>query len=449
MFSGGVRCEREVEEDQAQAAAAASRRDADVAGLDVPVGDALLLQVVEGLQQILTEAPHEVERGRLLVPQTLGQDTLAGLLHQECRPAANLASLDETHDVGVVQAAQDLCFGAHLVAVRLVHRHLQHQLVFTALRFDQQGVRGAAAPEPSNHFQSTVEPVSRLGQARIDGRDLFLRACLLFRTRLLLRAEFAFGQGQVFEELAGRGNAVTHQRCGGERDQVLQVLAHTIDHLGGAQPAARLQPLGERERVLGGRMSGEEVIGDRTEREDIGFGSDPAVGQRLGRQIDLRGVFDLVLEVARAGGDRRCRPAAPVSHRHLPVHDLQADRGLALASHHHVLRRQAAMAETMPVRVAQRLGQLAQQAQPLFRAEFRQVLGEKPVEALCSRIMLEDQRRAQLGLLEVERFQDAWMVDPLPRPGTPGSPCGPGARAPAARRHGHRGIFGPVARPQG
>ena len=53
--------EREIEQDKTQTAAAASRCDADIVGLDIAMGDALLLEVIERLEEIFPESAHQIE----------------------------------------------------------------------------------------------------------------------------------------------------------------------------------------------------------------------------------------------------------------------------------------------------------------------------------------------------------------------------------------------------
>jgi hypothetical protein len=62
MFSAERAGKREIEQHQLQLAPGAGLRHADVVGLDVAVGDALLIEVVDRLNQLFTEALQQVER---------------------------------------------------------------------------------------------------------------------------------------------------------------------------------------------------------------------------------------------------------------------------------------------------------------------------------------------------------------------------------------------------
>ncbi len=53
--------EREIEQDKTQTAASAGRCDADVVGLDMAMGDALLFKVIQRLEKIFAESAHQIE----------------------------------------------------------------------------------------------------------------------------------------------------------------------------------------------------------------------------------------------------------------------------------------------------------------------------------------------------------------------------------------------------
>ena len=91
MFSAGV---RESEKSKSTRCSCARGRlgDADVVGLDVAVRDALLLEPVDGLEQVLAEALEQLEVEAALVAQALGERLVAGLRHEEAGAVAELAA---------------------------------------------------------------------------------------------------------------------------------------------------------------------------------------------------------------------------------------------------------------------------------------------------------------------------------------------------------------------
>ena len=88
--------QREVEQDQVQLVAPADRPDADVVGLDVAVRDALLLQVLDDLQQVLAEPLEQIDVQPALLAQPLAQRLWPGRPQQQARLAADLERLDST-----------------------------------------------------------------------------------------------------------------------------------------------------------------------------------------------------------------------------------------------------------------------------------------------------------------------------------------------------------------
>lgn len=66
-----------------QLVASPQRPDADVVGLDVAVRDALLLQELDHLQQVLAEPLEEIDVQPPLLPQSLAKRLRAGRSQQQ------------------------------------------------------------------------------------------------------------------------------------------------------------------------------------------------------------------------------------------------------------------------------------------------------------------------------------------------------------------------------
>ena len=106
--------EREIEQDKAQTAASAGRCDADVVGLDIAVGDALLFKVIERLEKIFPKSAHQIERQqvvRIITPQPLGQRSIASPLHKDGGATGDRQRVDDTDDVWMPQRPQNSRFG--------------------------------------------------------------------------------------------------------------------------------------------------------------------------------------------------------------------------------------------------------------------------------------------------------------------------------------------------
>ena len=167
--------EREIKQDKAQTAAPAGRCDADVVGLDIAMGDALLFKVIERLEKIFPKPAHQIERGHVIAPQPFGEGAIARLLHEDGGATGDSQRVDNADDVLVMQAAQDSRFGLQAITVRLVDGDLEDQFVILAIAPDQQCVGRAAAAEFADNNESALKLVVPLRDARIDGRRGLLR----------------------------------------------------------------------------------------------------------------------------------------------------------------------------------------------------------------------------------------------------------------------------------
>ncbi len=156
------------------------------------------------------------------------------------------------------------------------------------------------------------------------------------------------------------------------------------------------------------------MVSDGAERKYIGPGS-AFVPARccFGRQIKLRGVREVILNMKRAGGHGCAGARSFAAACHLPISDLKA-RGVALrVAHKDALRRQASMVEALAMSISHRLAKLTDKGQALVESEAREPLAEVTVEAGSFGIVLKDKSRAELRLAIIEDTLDASMLDPL------------------------------------
>ena len=98
-----------------QLAAGAGLRHADVVGLNVAVGDALLIEVVDRLDQFLAEALQEVERQAGFFADTVGQRLFAGLAHQQRGATIDRERALPLDDVRVPEFRERFALGGNAV----------------------------------------------------------------------------------------------------------------------------------------------------------------------------------------------------------------------------------------------------------------------------------------------------------------------------------------------
>ena len=163
-------------------------------------------------------------------------------------------------------------------------------------------------------------------------------------------------------------------------------------------------------------------------------------------EVDQAGVFDVVLDVAGAGGvvqgvgGARVGAAGGVARGGLPVRQPQRQRA-ALGTRHtvdeHALRPERAVDEALAVGVLQRLGEVAHELQPLRQRQARAVVAHQVVEPHRVRVVLEQQRRAEFGVLVVLGLEDAGMLDAFEHLEFPPRLPGPRRTGLRAGRAGH------------
>ena len=138
---------------------------------------------------------------------------------------------------------------------------------------------------------------------------------------------------------------------------------------------------------------------------------------RLRSKVDHSQIFDVVLDVLGAGravhGVWRSgfTDVAGVTCGRLPVHQTQMQRTAADAMHEDALRPESTVVQALRVGVFQRLGDVAHQLQALRDRKVLAVVAQQVIESHGLGVVIEDQRRAEFGLLVVFDFQDARMVD--------------------------------------
>ena len=254
---------------------------------------------------------------------------------------------------GQSQALEHLGLALDALAMGGVDRDLEDELLRALALSHDQRVRRAAPAEAADDDEPPLEYVAGLGHARVHGRLARLDPPLLLGVR------------QVYEELVHGFDAAADIGVGARADQLLEVTAGTVEGVGKAQPVARPQLLGQLERRGGGRLAGEQVVGDGAEREHVVVRCRHGRAlERLGREVDLGRVGDVVVEVPRAGGALRRGGARVAAAAGLPVHDLDPRARRIQIAHEHALRGERPVVEALAVGVAKCLGQLAEEVEP-------------------------------------------------------------------------------------
>ena len=395
--------QREVEQDELQLAGA-TLGDADVLGLDIAMGHPFGFQIFHRFDQFLAEALQQVEGQASIFLELHGHRPVARALEQQGGASGDRERRAVGDDVRVTQPRQHLALRDQPVVVRDVAGDLEDVLCVAAVILaHQQRVAGGAAPQALDDGEAAVQPVAGAGDAGVDGGFP------------VGGGQFVLDPIQVIQKALDRVVAGEHVGTGGELDEFLLAGAAAVQHVRQAQPLAGAQFFGQVQHRFGGRLAAEKLVGDAAERKDIQARTLRGVGAgRLRRQVDLPQVFDVVLDVLGAGGavpGGRHPRFTDVARRGLPVHQPQAPRTAAAAIDEDALRPQGAVVQALRVGVLQRLGDVADPLQALRDRQVLALLPQQVIEAHGLRVVIEDQRRAEFGLLVVLDLEDARVVD--------------------------------------
>ena len=362
--------------------------------------------MVHRLHQLFTEALQHVERKPAFVLDLLGQRSGASTLEQQGGAAGDSERFSVCDDVLVMQPGEHFALGDEPVVVRDVACHLENVLFFAAVPAHQQGVAGRAAPHALDDGEAAFQPVAGAGDAGVD------------RGFRVGGGEFILDPVQIIQEALDRVVARQQVGVGGELNQLLLPRAAAVHRVGQAQALADPQLFSQIQYRLGRRLAAEEVVGDAAEREDIEAGALRRVGPGgLGRKVDQPWVFDVVLDVAGAGGAvhgvGRCQIAdvAGITCGRLPVHQPDVHDGAVQVMNEDALRPQGAVVKALGMRVLERLRDVAHELKALGDGEGLAALTQQVVQAHGFRVVIKDQRGPEFGFLVVLDLQDVGMVD--------------------------------------
>ena len=266
-------------------------------------------------------------------------------------PATSIGSPCTGDDRAVPQLAEDLALLADAVVASRVGCDLQDALLAVGVPHEQRD-GGRAAAEALDDLEPG-DDVARLRGERMD---------LLGLVGPLRFGELLLDERDPVDEVCDRRGPLG--RVAGRRvaDEGGEVLAGAVEDRGDLERPVSLQAIGQRCERSRRRLAGEDVVGDRAEREDveelgIGVGDRERLGSEVGRGVGI----DELIDVARAldGAGKR---AAALACARLPVDDAEALLRRPGPHDEDAARRQGAMGEPAAVRRRDGLGEVADQA---------------------------------------------------------------------------------------
>ncbi len=443
--------QREVEEQRLPGAVGADP-DRDVVRFDVAVPDALALQVVEGVEQVVAVA-LQVVHGEAALPSQdarhglvprgavvalvvrLGLDVADVLGGQDRTPAhGERAGHQQPDDARVPQSAERLRLALQRLRLVVVERHLQHrERVALPLLFVEyeQGARRRAGAEAAAY------PPTPLQQRA--GRDLQRVEVVggLLLPRLLVvqcggGPKVLLDLCQHFQEVAHRVEPPVRLLGGGGVDQVVQERRDAVLDGRRGESLTALHAGLQLRAGRGGSAAGGEQIGERADAVHVHARRIGLRGGQLRRQVRVRGVVDAPVrhrgrrQAHTAGGDR--------TRSQLPVGDVRQGpppalllaqfmpcRALVAGDDMDGAWREGAVVEPLGVRVLDRLGDLADEREPVLQVQLPAPPVEELVQVQPLRMVVEGERRARVmvGGVIVPDAHHTGVVDPLQCVGLP------------------------------
>ena len=225
----------------------------------------------------------------LAPPLAEGLDELLVLVgedrpHEEPHAVADLHVIGELDDVRVAELLEHVGLVLEPGVVLRVAGHLEH--VFLALPLHEQDDRAGPLADAADDLVAARDQLAGLGLRRV------VHVVVVGGGQLVLHVV------QLTQEIDDRAGARSGTSgCGAVLDQVLKFLARTVqdgadlEALGLAELVAQFQAVGRR------RHAGEDVVGDRAQREDVEVLAQVVVGKGLGGHVGRAGVFHQPVDV--------------------------------------------------------------------------------------------------------------------------------------------------------
>lgn len=330
----------------------------------------------------------------------MSERPLGGVRKDQTRVARDIDRLAMyCDDRAVPQLAEDLALLADAVVASRVGCDFQDALLGVGVAHEQRDGSRAAAEAPDD-----LEPrdaVTRLSGERMD---------LLGFVVLLRFGELLLDEGDPVDEICDRGGPLGRvaRRC--VTDEGGEVLAGAVEDRRDLQGPVSLEAVGQRCERGRRRLTGEDVVGDRPEREDvqelgIGVGDRERLGGQVGRGVRI----DELIDMTGALDGARERAAAHAC-ACLPVDDAEALLRCSRAHDEDAARGQGAVRKPATVRRRDRLSEVADQGKTIEQAQGAAALVEVVVKADLGWVALEHEGRPKLVLVEVHRVHDARVL---------------------------------------
>ena len=188
-----------------------------------------------------------------------------------------------------------------------------------------------------------------------------------------------------------------------------------------------------------GWLARENVVRDGAQREHVqarAMGDVGACGLR--GQVHQAEVFNVVFNVARAGGAVHGVGIVGLARSGLPVHQPGRQRASGICRvDHDALRPQRAVVKALGVSVFQRLGNVAHQLQSLGDRELCATITQQVIKALGLGVVIKHQRWAHFALFVIIDLEDAGVADALQHLKLAAGLANPGGTRFRARGVGH------------
>ncbi len=213
--------QREIEQYYVQGVRTPDHPHGNVVGLDVPMGDPLLLEVIHDVEQVHAKSLEmlDVETSLLTKSLTQGFNPILGLVdedwsHQEGGVIADLDELAEFNDVLVPELLENLGFVLDTSVLLRFARGFEHVVDSGAL--DEECSRAGALTQTLLDRESAGEQISLLGLSRV--ADILMLGC----------GELVLDDIEVFEKIGDRVDPARHVGMSRKPDQILKACSGTI-----------------------------------------------------------------------------------------------------------------------------------------------------------------------------------------------------------------------------
>jgi hypothetical protein len=359
------------------------------------VVDAEVLEVAEGVEEVVAEAAEEVEGQTAVLAEPAGECGFTRPVHEEAGVSAEVEHVAlRLDDERVIELAQGFEFGAESLGVLGLEGELKDEVA--AVLFDEERGRCAAGAESLLDDEVAGEALALPGFERVGDEGLGGGG-----------GPLVFDFVEKVEEFVGGTDAEGDVGVRGFADEELQAFGGGVEDGGQREPAVLREEVVELVEVGRGRLVSEDEERDRAEGEDVHrFGARVGVVDGLGREIDGGGRLE---ELAGIDGEGASGGAGEFA-ASLPVEDAQA--GLVVGCRDEdALGAEGSVDDAAAVSVAEGIGDLAHKVEARIEGQSGAVLPEVEVEASLAGLVLEEERGSEFVIGVAGDFEDAGVLE--------------------------------------